>query len=55
MNKLASTIRCPVCDMKKINRSLLWNYQGINHYFCSRQCLARISHSAPTTFADQAW
>lgn len=41
MNKLASTIRCPVCDMKKINRSLLWNYQGINHYFCSRQCLER--------------
>lgn len=49
MNKLASTIRCPVCDMKKINRSLLWNYQGINHYFCSRQCLERFK-SRPHLF-----
>lgn len=38
MSKLESTIRCPVCHMTKINRSLLWNYQGADHYFCSPQC-----------------
>ncbi len=41
MNRLESTIRCPVCDMTKINRLLRWNYQGVDHYFCSSQCLER--------------
>ena len=41
MRKLESTIHCPVCHMTKINRSLLLNYQGVDHYFCSSQCLDR--------------
>ena len=41
MNKLKSRIRCPVCHMTKINRSLLVNYQGVDHYFCSTQCRNR--------------
>ena len=41
MNKLEFTIHCPVCHMTKINRSLLVNYQGVDHYFCSSQCLER--------------
>ncbi len=41
MSKLAFTIHCPVCHMTKINRSLLLNYQGVDHYFCSSQCLDR--------------
>lgn len=31
-------IRCPVCHMTKINRSLLLNYQGVDHSFYSIQC-----------------
>ncbi|MDF1644989.1 MAG: YHS domain-containing protein [Pseudomonadales bacterium] len=41
MNKLELTIHCPVCHMSKINRDLLLNYQGVDHYFCSSQCLKR--------------
>ena len=41
MSKLEFTIHCPVCHMTKINRSLLVNYQGVDHYFCSTQCLER--------------
>lgn len=41
MSTLEFKIRCPVCHMTKINRSLLVNYQGIDHYFCSSQCLER--------------
>lgn len=41
MSKLVLTIHCPVCHMTKINRSLLINYQGVKHYFCSSQCLER--------------
>lgn len=41
MSKLEFTIHCPVCNMTKINRSLLVNYQGVDHYFCSSQCLER--------------
>ncbi len=35
------TIRCPVCHMAKLNRSLFINFQGVDHYFCSSQCLER--------------
>ena len=42
MSKLGFTIHCPVCHMTEINRSLLFNYQGVDHYFCSSQCLERI-------------
>jgi YHS domain-containing protein len=41
MSKLEFTIRCPVCHMTKINRSLLLKYQGVDHYLCSPQCLER--------------
>jgi YHS domain-containing protein len=41
MSTLEFTIHCPVCHMTKINRSLLVNYQGVDHYFCSSQCLER--------------
>lgn len=41
MSKVEFTIHCPVCHMSKINRSLLVNYQGVDHYFCSSQCLER--------------
>lgn len=41
MNKLEFTIHCPVCQMTKIDRSLSLNYQGVDHYFCSSQCLER--------------
>jgi len=41
MSKLEFTIHCPVCHMTKINRSLSFNYQGVDHYFCSSQCLDR--------------
>ena len=32
MSKLEFTIHCPVCHMTKINRSLLVNYRGVDHY-----------------------
>ena len=41
MSKLEFTIHCPVCHMTKITRSLLFNFQGVDHYFCSSQCLER--------------
>lgn len=41
MNKVEFTIQCPVCHMTKINRSLLVSYQGVDHFFCSTQCLER--------------
>ncbi|MEQ9022791.1 MAG: YHS domain-containing protein [Pseudomonadales bacterium] len=41
MDKLEFTIHCPVCHMTITNRSLLLNYKGVDHYFCSSQCLAR--------------
>lgn len=30
-----------VCQMTSINGDLLLNYQGVEHYFCSSQCLER--------------
>ena len=41
MRKLEFTVHCPVCKMTKVDRSLLFNYRGIDHYFCSSQCLDR--------------
>lgn len=41
MSEIEFTIHCPVCSMTKINRSLLFSFQGIDHYFCSSQCLGR--------------
>lgn len=41
MSKIQSTIRCPVCHMTNVNHSLLLNFQGVDHYFCSPQCLER--------------
>ncbi len=41
MSEIEFTIHCPVCSMTKINRSLLFSFQGIDHYFCSSQCLDR--------------
>lgn len=41
MSKLELTIHCPVCQMTKIDRSFALKYQGVDHYFCSSQCLER--------------
>jgi YHS domain-containing protein len=41
MSKIEFTIHCPVCHMKKINRALLFKFQGVDHHFCSTQCLQR--------------
>ncbi len=41
MSKREFTIHCPVCQMTKIDRSLSLKYQGVDHYFCSSQCLER--------------
>jgi len=41
MSKHEFTLHCPVCHMTKINRSLLFSYQGVDHFFCSSQCLER--------------
>lgn len=41
MSKPMFTIHCPVCQMTNINRDLLLSYQGVEHYFCSSQCLER--------------
>ena len=41
MRKTVFTSHCPVCQMTNINRDLLLNYQGVEHYFCSSQCLER--------------
>lgn len=41
MSKLEFTGHCPVCRMTNISSSLTFNYQGVEHYFCSSQCLER--------------
>lgn len=41
MSTPQSTICCPVCRMTKINRTLSFSFQGVDHYFCSSQCLER--------------
>lgn len=41
MSKIVFTLHCPVCQMTNINSDLLLSYQGVEHYFCSFQCLER--------------
>lgn len=33
--------KCPVCEMEVGKEALLFNYLGIDYWFCSEQCLKR--------------
>lgn len=32
---------CPVCNMVDVDKALTYCFQGVEHYFCSRQCQDR--------------
>lgn len=32
---------CPVCNMVEVDKALIYSFQGVDHYFCSRQCQDR--------------